>query len=154
MKLIFLDIDGTMIPYGSGQSYRKDEKFNKQHMNALNAIVDATNANIVLSSCWSKHFNTTEDVANWLKFCGLSRSDLVFGKIRHWGNRTESIQLYIEKLEYEEWFIEGLLILDDESISEPLDKHSIKVQPNIGLNISHYDEAIRILNSIKFTDIY
>ena len=47
LKLIFLDIDGVLLPFNSSE-----DTFSKTALNVLNEIVKQTNAEIVLSSTW------------------------------------------------------------------------------------------------------
>ena len=154
MKLIFLDIDGTMIPYWTGHSYGRSKPFPKCTTDVLNAVLENTDAKVVLSSCWGNHFDTTEEIEEWFKDCGVIQFDRVIGKTRHYGNRTESIQLYLEKCEYEKLPITNILILDDETIDYPMSNHAIKCEPGVGLIEADIAAMFVILDHTPFTEIY
>lgn len=154
MKIIFLDIDGVMIPYWSAHSYGRSQPFPRQQSDTLNTILGISDAKIVLSSCYGNHFDTPEEIQMWLNNSGVIYFDRVVGKTRHYGNRTESIQLYLEKCECQNIDITNILILDDETIDHPLDKHHVKINQTEGLVESHLAKCFSILDHIPFEEIY
>lgn len=154
MKLIFLDIDGCMIPYYSDHSYSKEEPFPKETADAFNTLmskIDSSDTSIILSSCWGGLFDHTSQIQTWFGDAGIEYAYRVADKTRHYGDRTESILMYLEKFMHNVCMpIDNILILDDETIVDPLDTFSIKLDPKVGFTSDHVNEAVHILTKVKF----
>ena len=143
MKVIFLDIDGvlndgfTMLRTGRDFPTR-------DHLDCLRAIVDATEAQIVLSSSWRYHKSDFNDAKNALRNVGLAIMDktkeLPRGRgaeINEWLSRHSDIESYI--------------ILDDHDdeytnfLPEQYE-HLVQTEFSLGLLQEHVQQAINILN--------
>lgn len=116
MKTIFLDIDGVLATHKQYMMNRKkfwDKNetardvripypFDPKCVKVFNEILDATGADIVLSSDWKYHFNM-EDLDKIFKFNGVNKSpiditineDVSMGNITR--NRAYQIGEYIQR---------------------------------------------------------
>jgi hypothetical protein len=103
MKTIFLDIDGVLATHKQYMMNRKkfwDKNdiakdlripypFDPKCVKAFNEILDATGADIVLSSDWREHFSL-EDLDKIFKFNGVNKSpiDITISELASFGNQT------------------------------------------------------------------
>lgn len=65
MKIIFLDIDGVLNNHSE-----PDKEISKRNIHNLNEIIKATEAKVVISSCWRFSF-TKESLQNFLNSFGF-----------------------------------------------------------------------------------
>ena len=143
MKIIFLDIDGVLNDgftiLGTGKDFPTMD-----HLTCLKQIVDATGAEIVLSSSWRFYATYRNDVRNALK-----KVDLAF--IDH------TKELKDRATEIEEWLsrhpeAESFVILDDgrepdgKTSLKRLADNLVKTEWELGLLSEHVQQAIDILN--------
>lgn len=138
-KIIFLDIDGVLNDaptiLGTG-----DDLPTMEHLECLKQIVDATGAEIVLSSSWRYHKSDFNDAKNALRKVELAIIDktkeLPKGRgaeISEWLSRHPEVEQY--------------LILDDEDVfTEELKEHHILTSFYEGLLTKHVEKSIEILN--------
>ena len=141
MKVIFLDIDGVLTDTRDSESTLYDI-LRPVHLNCLKAIVDATKAQIVLSSARRLYADQRNIINNALQTVGLTFVDktrfLMAGRaaeIKEWLNRHPDTEKFV--------------ILDDDVadlVSEFTGK-IVKTTMSVGLMPEHVDEAIKILNS-------
>ena len=103
MKTIFLDIDGVLATHKQYMMNRKkfwDKNdiakdlripypFDPKCVKIFNEILDATGADIVLSSDWKEHFSL-KDLDLIFKFNGVNKSpiDITTSEIASFGNQT------------------------------------------------------------------
>jgi hypothetical protein len=143
MKVIFLDIDGVLNDgftiLGTGKDFPT-----KDHLDCLRAIVDATEAQIVLSSSWRYHKSDFNDAKNALRNVGLAIMDktklLPKGRgaeISEWLSRHPEVDSYV--------------ILDDHNdsytnFSADQQEHLVLTEFSLGLLQEHVQQAINILN--------
>lgn len=137
-KIIFLDIDGVLNDaptiLGTGNDLPTME-----HLECLKQIVDATGAEIVLSSSWRLYKRYTKDVNIALKKVNLHLIDVT----EELKERDEEIREWLER--HPE--VEQYLILDDEDVfTEELKEHHILTSFYEGLLTKHVEKAINILN--------
>lgn len=133
MKVIFLDIDGVLNDAPTIME-KDDDLPAEPHLSCLKQIVDATGAEIVLSSTWRRN-----DVRNKLKTVGLKFIDRTKElkdrdtEIREWLDRHPEVTNYV--------------ILDDEvEFSPELTAHQVITTFYEGLLEKHIPHAIKILN--------
>jgi len=139
MKIIFLDIDGVLND--APTIMEKDNDLPAEpHLSCLKQIVDATGAEIVLSSTWRLFPQARNDVRNKLKTVGLQFID-----------RTK--ELRDRDTEIREWLgrhpeVDSYVILDDETEFSPeLTAHQVITTFYEGLLQKHIKLAVEILNS-------
>jgi len=138
-KIIFLDVDGVLNDgftiLGTGKDFPT-----KDHLDCLKQIVDATNAEIVLSSSWRYYPQDKNDVKNALRNVQLQFIDVTKelpkgrdAEIREWLRRHPEVESY--------------LILDDlDEFSDELKEHQVLTAFATGLLPEHVEKAIDILN--------
>ncbi len=178
MKVIFLDIDGVMndedtimkIIHEHPEVHNEDDP-SIEHLNVLKEIVDATGADIVLSSAWRIGLNPTARVMDALAKVGLylrsvTPDGVPADVIRKKGFKPS--ERYMQK----SWITDGpateittdrgaeicywlskhpeydsFVIIDDEEfdIKQYYPGHLIKTDPRKGLLKKHIAQAIKIL---------
>lgn len=101
MKVIFLDIDGVLNDGFTMLRTGKDFP-TRDHLDCLKAIVDATNAQIVLSSSWRYHKSDFNDAKNALRNVELvimdKTKELPRGRgaeISEWLGRHSEVDSYV-----------------------------------------------------------
>ena len=138
MKVVFLDIDGVLNDAVTTAELW-DDKPKKDHLDCLKAIIDATNAKIVLSSTWRLFPSARNDVKNALRNVGLEFID----KTKELRDRASEIQEWLNRHPEVEKFV----ILDDEEISGKFPDNLVQTTFYRGLLPEHVEKAIKILNS-------
>ncbi|WP_345950854.1 HAD domain-containing protein [Mucilaginibacter sp. PAMB04274] len=156
--LILLDIDGVMVP---ANSWKKPEFledgfpiFNFRSVKALQRILAATNASVVLTTSHKTKYNANE----WkriLKSRGINPK-----KVRRLPTNSLRVSRQDEILE---WYRkhpdlkEEFVIIDDDkmlsNLPENLKENLVLTSPSVGLTDDLADEAISILNK-KSTHYY
>ena len=151
--LLYLDIDGVMVP---ASSWRKLEiledgfpEFSSRATAALNKIITATNADIVLTTS-HKHSFTLE---GWIEIF-KTRSVIVNNVSR----LPQNINNLSRKQELLEWFnpensLEKFIIIDDDKslngLPENLKNRLIQTSGSVGLTDYLADEALGIYQKMK-----
>jgi hypothetical protein len=137
MKVIFIDFDGVLAPYG--QNYQAG-KFSKSCVDSLNKVLEAVpDAKLVVSSTWRSHgLKYVKDMmerngVTKNKIIGITPEDKIKGREHH-------IQEYLNKNKD----ISKFVIIDDDYI-DILKSHWTKVNKHIGLTESDAWHAIDIL---------
>jgi hypothetical protein len=139
MKIIFLDIDGVLVTTSNfNDRIDKSMVANPLCIDALNYIIDKTDAKIVISSAW--------------KYCGQQEMSLI---LKYWGVngeviglvpnvdigffREEEIKSCIQSLEN----VESIVIIDDMKLNFPM--WLVKTDFESGLTKKLAEKAIAIL---------
>jgi hypothetical protein len=156
-KVIFLDIDGVLnsgayIKRLDGAFDDPIHQIDPEAVVRLNRITDATGAVIVVSSTWRLAFRHSADPLRQLQGClaAYKITAPVIGltpdkqSIRN--RRGKEIQSYIDD-HYNE--IEKFVIIDDDSDMGRLLPHLIKTLFEDGLQDSHVETIIGILNNVS-----
>ena len=149
--LIYLDIDGVMVP---ASSWRKLEilqdgfpEFSTRCTEALNKIILATNAEIVLTTS-HKHSFTIE---GWIEI--FKNRGVMVNKVSRLPENTTNLT---RKQELLRWFTtenstEKFIIIDDDKslngLPENLKNRLIQTSGSVGLTDYLADEALGILDS-------
>jgi hypothetical protein len=117
MKIIFLDLDGVMVPmWGAGHTnaMSKNNKWAaepmcKKAVKILNEILDVTNAEIVISSDWRHHYKLSE-LREIFDANGVKKLPIAFTvSSRNYtgmnleGGRMEEIREYVKRHRIEHW---------------------------------------------------
>jgi len=139
-KVIFLDVDGVL---NSGQDYYSFTIETDKHFLLLKRIIDATGAEIVLSSTWRMHEEDRNIVHKRLQEFGMDFID---------SNRTpnSSYELMHRGDQIREWFknnpdVTSFVILDDDSDMCEYITHLVKTDTNVGLQELDVEKAIEVL---------
>ena len=150
MKIIFLDIDGVLIPDFDHENIKQE--WNRSCVNNLMYIISQTNAKIVISSSWRHNIKSlkTSWLEAWLDW------DLIIWATpsRTWGGRDEEIKQWLEwgcRYEEAKWWFGwwNWITIDDEHFSmKKTDAMWKLVRTEIGtwLNREKALEAISLLN--------
>jgi hypothetical protein len=107
MKTLFLDLDGVIAVGWVASKFHLDwktkfMKFDTKAVQVLNEILEATGAEIVLSSDWKKHF-TLQEMRDIFIYCGVDKQPISFtpnsvyysdGHLE--GGRAYEIKVYVE----------------------------------------------------------
>lgn len=153
MKVILLDIDGVLTSYEWADAIMRQEGYRVDDYNELcqgkiallKEIVDATGAEIVISSSWRFDEDALEAVRKQLALFNLEVYDLTSQRLDVVFNRTKELRLYIEENHPEEY-----LILDDEIITDPeLAPHQVRTSLAKGLMKKDIEPSIKILKGEK-----
>lgn len=140
MKVIFLDVDGVLNSARDGYSINLE---NDYHFEMLKKIVDATDANIVLSSSWRIGFSVLslpeKNLIERLEKYGMEIMDFTPCMT---GTRGDEIREWLSN----NWPVESFVILDDEGdMAEFKETNLVKTNTSIGLQEKDVDKAIEIL---------
>lgn len=161
MKIIFLDIDGVMKSVSStvrqgGDRYGK--MLHPEHVEALNFILEHTDARIVLSSTYREFMNVKE-ICQMFKDCGIPYKYVIsktpalgngFGdvergdEIAHWLRHAPDDAFHYHGVEMN---IESFVVLDDDNDMSAINPINF-VRTNKNYGLTHYEalEVIEILN--------
>lgn len=114
-KIIFLDIDGVLnTPLYMIQSKERGRALNPVAIHSLNCLIEATGADVVLSSTW-RYNSTPEDMTQTLQEKGFKYTIRSFTPRTDRDCRGTEIRMWIDarcpyKLNFHEY-----IILDDDS---------------------------------------
>ena len=153
-NIIFLDIDGVL---NSGKSFRKNQKLGvpqscidlpyKDHVEALNMIIDRCDAYLVITSTWRLYFSL-RSLDKIFYLCGI-RGDRIIDKTEdlsmtdgdHGVKRSVEIEKYIKNNSDK---IKNYVIIDDDCDAK-IKNHFVKTEFHCGLNEGSARLAIKIL---------
>lgn len=153
MKIVFLDIDGVL---NSTQFDRirtnKQGNIDETRLPLLKQLVDETQAQIVLSSSWRKHWNKYENLCDII---GREINELfdkyglcIYDKtpVSPNNDRSEEIRMWLKEHNSSEQFV----ILDDIAFGwgADLQDHLVRTNSRIGrgLEPKHILQATELLN--------
>lgn len=152
MKIIFLDIDGVLNSVRYDRQRTIDQgNIDETRLQLIKKLVDATEARIVLTSSWRKHWE--KDIS---KRDAIGRDiNEVFAKYHLTiYDKTECLPNNDRAEEIRKWLklqgnIEAFVIFDDIAFGwgNDLQEHLIKTNPRIGFGLEekHIQEAIELL---------
>lgn len=154
MKIIFLDFDGVLnsVEYDRVRDRTVNTNIDESRLPLLKQIVDATQAKIVLSTSWRRHWNKNagdcDGVGLWINAVFEKYGLEIYGKTPqlHFGAGRKAEVL--SWLEFPPEAVDDFVILDDYALGwEELGAHLVKTSPYIGrgLEIEHVEKAIKIL---------
>lgn len=142
MRLIFLDIDGVMVPFSAPGQKARPALPNKRAVNELNTLTNLTGANIVISSDWrigTPHAKLEKMFKDW----GIQAE--VLGTTGKGKTRGHEVLASLAILSQEYW-INSFVILDDVGEGmEPLQRNLVEVNPMRGLCCFDCTDALSIL---------
>ena len=144
-RVIFLDVDGVlnngswaMEMYDKGIRTYRDDILYEPTLERLKRIVDATDAQIVVSSSWRQIPTAYKHLQEWLEMYGMKVADItpyVGGcrgdDITAWFNRNPG-----------EW---SYVILDDEDDMDGHMDHLVQTDFDVGLIDEDCERAISLL---------
>ena len=153
MKIIFLDIDGILnsAAYDRQRDWTKRTYIDKTRLPLLKQIVDATGAEIVLSSTWREHWNSSPELCDeegrYINECFAEYGLTIYDKtpdLGYFSDRDEEIREWL--LEQEN--VENYVIIDDCNYNwGDMQNRFVKTNMYIGRGLEecHVRQAIEIL---------
>jgi hypothetical protein len=142
MKVIFLDFDGVLItPKSAYLRARTGLVCAPDAIDALNRLIDRSDAGIVVTSAWRLDYSA-EELIELLKSWGCRGQ--VLGISPRGLTRAEEIQAWIEG---QSESIQAFVILDDMSDMGHLTAKLIATDFEIGLTHDHARRALGLLQS-------
>ena len=149
---ILLDIDGVMVP---ANSWRQPEihsdgfpVFSPRAVNALQRILDETNASILLTTSHKSKY-TPAQWRNFLRARGINarRIDRLPDNLLQANRREEILNWYSEHPRS----LRGTVIIDDDkqlgALPPDLKQRLVLTSPSVGLTDEHVQQAISILRA-------
>jgi hypothetical protein len=143
IKVVFLDCDGVISPFGGGGGF-----FSKEHMLRVKKIIDATGAVIVLSSSWRESDFGRKEVSKQLALNGMAT--FIDCTPRMPGSRAKEILKWIETSR-ERYNVINFVALDDINLpaGAPDPKffglHAIVTNGTTGLTDADTEKAIELM---------
>ena len=152
MNVIFLDVDGVLNSWQYDHFYRtaQDGNIDETRLPILKHLVEMSNAKIILSSSWRKHWSKDKSLCDSI---GMALENLfseyqlsIFDKTSELpnNNRAEEIKIWLNQNKSVTHFV----IIDDMRFGW-LDLEEYVVNTNYrigrGLEEKHICEAVRIL---------
>lgn len=148
MKVLFLDIDGVL---NSTQTflermgdYERQDYPQPILVERLNKIIDETDAEIVISSCWRIHGK--EELQKIFTECGIKKKILDFTPKLFNSKRGIEILSWLINTDYGKK-TDNIAILDDDSDMGVLSNFLIKTDRRFGLSEKN---AQTVINSLKY----
>ena len=155
MKVLFLDIDGVVLPFNVNGKTRDD--FDKKSVKVLNRIIEKTDCEIVVSSDWRNHC-TLKQLENIFEYNGVIKKpiDITPNSIKYDMEgldvgRVDEIKMWLDDNK-EKHNIEEYCAVDDLDLSELGPEHFVQcVRPyNEGIKqTSIEDKIIKRLTKIE-----
>lgn len=158
MKVIFLDIDGVLNSRAYDRKRNPDELTNidETRLPLVKMIVDATEAKIVLSSSWRKHWSIDpllcDDDGDYINNTFAKYGLEIYGKTPDLGITAERPDEVRTWLNTAEETVDSFVIIDDYRYAwAELADRFVKTNPNFGLGLEreHVLAAIEILSGGK-----
>lgn len=146
----YVDVDGVLNSDNFAARMIEEDNYNPfmddyldiQAIRNLRHIIKETGAKIILSSSWRWDKDAYDAVKKQLAIVGLEIFDCTNMDIRINMNRTQEIEEHI-KANIDR--IKNYVILDDDIIKEPLDKHWVRCTFKEGLTHKLAEQAVEIL---------
>lgn len=154
MKVIFLDIDGVLNSnrYDRERSPDDTNNIDETRLPLLQRIVEQTNARIVLSSSWRKHWDADESLCDetgkGLNQVFARYGLTIFGKtpVISPGDRDKEVRAWLSAHDGD---VEAFVIIDDILTGwGDLSDQLVRTSPRIGrgLENEHVEQAIGLLS--------
>ena len=145
--ILFLDFDGVLNHLDRPHFPGSRENFSREAVQALREILQATRAEIVVSSSWREDLRA--DIPRVWIMNGLGK---FLSRIRDFtpiltdespsARRPREIAAWLDE---NPRYYHRFLILDDEPMPSPWRSRHIRTDPSIGLTRPHAQQAIRLL---------
>ena len=128
MKILFLDIDGVVLPFNVHGKTRDD--FDKKAVKVLNEIIEKTDCEIVISSDWRNHHDLNQ-LKNIFEYNGVIKKpiDTTPHSIKYDMEsldvgRADEIQMWLDENK-EKYDIETYCAVDDLDLEDLGDNHFV-----------------------------
>jgi hypothetical protein len=160
--LVFLDIDGVLLPFGEGapDAPPSPALFQESCLQALSLLLEETGSTLVLSSTWRASTQYMRDaVADFHRFAAVHGGPL--GELERFAHTTSCSAFTVRQHEIAEWLARNggaahtaWVALDDEPLlqGKACEKHRnsfvdhvVQTRSEVGLTESGAREAVRLL---------
>lgn len=146
-KVLFLDVDGPMIPTRAWRLPGNVSKIHKQFDPCAVAnilyVLETTGAKIVLSSTWGRVYDWA-DILHWFNESGIAprafHADAITPRFAEHTDRVIEIKAWLAR--HPE--ITHYAVLDDDTVDLP---NFVKVSVRNGLMYEHVEELLTLLGS-------
>ena len=143
MKILFLDIDGVLLPLPSDGHFEAELKPSAEAVNNLNLLVQITGAHIVVTSHW-RNGRTIKQLETLLENWGVKWG--VFGKTKDSiGDEDRGYDIQYWLVNSREVIDAFVVIDDDRTDLELFADKMVSPKPDKGLQFHDVSEAVRIL---------
>lgn len=153
MKIIFLDVDGVLNNMTWAKRMRDEgvhvfaeDMLEGRAIKLLKQIIDATGADVVITSTWRTHVAAMTHLLDKLAYYGIHP---IAKTPRRGGLRGDEITAWMQ--ECDEPFDEYVILDDDSDMTVHMD-HLVKTSFEHGLQPEHVKKAIEILNGVSADD--
>ena len=161
--VVFLDVDGVLLPFGDGAAVTADGGFPDEPLAALSAILEATGATIVLSSTWRCAPESIAELTSAFFFYACEHGGPLgsVASFEHTTNHAHSTRQW----EIAEWLaspaaacVEQWVALDDEPLLDgasnarhraSFEGHTVQTESTVGLTRAHAARAIALLGGLE-----
>ena len=156
MKIVFLDFDGVLnsVIYDRERDKSTNTNIDESRVCLLKQIIDETNAKIVLSTSWRRHWDKNiencDNIGVWINTIFSKFGLQIFDKTPYLSFGAGRKAEVLSWIEFSSEPIESYVILDDYALGwEELGDRLVKTSPYIGrgLEKGHVKKAIEILNN-------
>jgi DNA-binding LacI/PurR family transcriptional regulator len=145
--IVFLDIDGVLIPYDLTAHGSSRAVFSGSAISALNRITDQTGAKIIISSTW-RYYHNLDALRRILAQEGVT-GEIVDALHTDYpadqapSSRGEEINHWLLEKHYKGPFV----ILDDDTAIDPLNERHVHIMSSKCLSHSDAEMAISMLKT-------
>lgn len=136
-KILFLDFDDVL---NTQETLARGELFEPLNVEALNAIVDRTDAEIVVTSMWRLGASASE-LEELLVDAGVHVAGRVLGTTPCLVDRPRGAEI-MAWLEQAQVVVEGFVILDNRSDMEVFTPYLVRTDPSSGLLSKQAEEVV------------
>ena len=155
MKVVFLDFDGVLNSrkYDNERDLTKNTNIDESRLPLLKQIIDETDAKIVLSTSWRKHWEKNscdcDETGTWINELFFKYGMKIYDKtptFDYTNARSKEIKSWLDNCSQK---VKSFVILDDIFFGwDDLFDNLVQTNPYIGrgLEVVHVKKAIEILN--------
>ena len=159
VPIVFLDIDGVLLPFGDGVDVPKDAVFPDHCLAALSVLLEKSEACIVLSSTWRAQPSYMQEIVeDFQRYAATHGGPL--GSITMLERTTCPVTFSARQLEIFKWLTSGeeqvgaWVALDDEPLLEGkscrkhrayFQGHVVQTESHEGLTMEQAEEAASLL---------
>ena len=150
-NIIFLDIDGVMIPKdvsageSSADNFSKDKKWGKNAVKNINKLISRVAGKIVFASAYRQEFSNKQ-INKQFKNVGIKEE--LFDTIPTLKDVDKGIEIK-EWLKQNRHKVKNFVILDDKphdyDVVNSLNDHFIRIDPTVGLTDGDIQKAMNII---------
>ena len=144
MKIVFLDIDGVLLPLPSNGELDPSPEPSKDAILCLNLLVHSSGAKVVVTSTW-RHDRTVEKLNSLLRSWGYVYG--VHDKTHSIKGDEDRAADIVHWIKHADESVGAFVVIDDaQQDLAILAKHLVRPKPDVGLQLHDVLAATKILN--------